>query len=160
MATFPLDSTRRHVAKGPLTDWLVKEAATAYGELLRERAAEGDSVLHLVPTGLAAGALDRVLREEILAVLPGVELVRGVDGVALRPRDAVVVEGADEAFNRLLAPMVPGLIAARREDRLALDALQVRRLELAEVVDQLGGRNRPTGGATSTRRSAAWSPTR
>ncbi|WP_371403060.1 hypothetical protein OHA10_34850 [Kribbella sp. NBC_00662] len=143
LATFPLDSTRRHVAKGPLTDWLVKEAATAYGELLRERAAEGDSVLHLVPTGLAAGALDRVLREEILAVLPGVELVRGVDGVALRPRDAVVVEGADEAFNRLLAPMVPGLIAARREDRLALDALQVRRLELAEVVDQLGGEEPP-----------------
>ncbi|TDW21668.1 hypothetical protein [Kribbella kalugense] len=144
LATFPLDSTRRHVAKGPLTDWLVKEAATAYGELLRERAADGDNVLGLVPTGLAAGALDRVLRDEILGVLPGVELVRGVeDDVVLRPRDAVVVEGADDAFNEVLAPIVPGLIRSRREDRLALDALQVRRLELSEVIDQLGGEESP-----------------
>ncbi|MFD3401043.1 sacsin N-terminal ATP-binding-like domain-containing protein [Kribbella sp. NPDC058693] len=143
LASFPLDSTRRHVAKGPLTDRLVKEAATAYGELLRARVADGDDVLHLVPTGLAAGALDRVLRDEILQVLPGVELLHAVEDGVLRPRDAVVVEGADDAFNTVLAPIVPGLIPARREDRLALDALQVRRLELAEVVDQLGGDEPP-----------------
>ncbi|MFC6159701.1 sacsin N-terminal ATP-binding-like domain-containing protein [Kribbella jiaozuonensis] len=143
LASFPLDSTRRHVAKGPLTDRLVNEAAAAYGELLRARVADGDTVLHLVPTGLAAGALDRVLRDEILQVLPGVELLHAVEDGVLRPRDAVVVEGADDAFNTVLAPIVPGLIAARREDRLALDALQVRRLELAEVVDQLGGDEPP-----------------
>ncbi|MFK4084593.1 sacsin N-terminal ATP-binding-like domain-containing protein [Kribbella sp. NPDC020789] len=143
LATFPLDPTRRHVAKGPLTDRLVQEAATAYAHLLHQRA-EADSegghgVLQLVPTGLAAGVLDRALREAILGVLPGTPIVRAVqDGALLRPRDAVVVEGADEAFNRVLAPIVPGLIGSAREDRLALDALGVRRLELAEVVDQLG----------------------
>ena len=140
LATFPLDSTRRHVAKGPLTDWLVREAAAAFAGLLSERAKAGDIVLHLVPTGLAAGTLDRMLREEILNHLPTTPLLRAVeDGSLLRPRDAVVVEGADDAFNEKLAPIVPGLIRSRREDRLALDALQVRRLELAEVVDQLGG---------------------
>ena len=144
LATFPLDSTRRHVAKGALTDRLVREAAVAYGELLQDRVEAGDDVLRLVPTGLPAGALDRMLRDEILRVLPGAQIVRGVsDGAVLRPRDAVVVESADDAFNEVLAPIVPGLIRARREDRPALDALQVRRLELAEVVDQLGGEESP-----------------
>ncbi|MFI5733500.1 hypothetical protein ACIA49_25520 [Kribbella sp. NPDC051587] len=138
LATFPLDPTRRHVAKGPLTDRLVQEAATAYADLLRQRAEDG-GVLALVPTGLAAGVLDQALREAILAVLPTTPIVRSVeDGALLRPRDAVVVEGSDEAFNRVLAPIVPGLIGSARPDRLALDALGVRRLELAEVVDQLG----------------------
>ncbi|GAA1564513.1 MULTISPECIES: sacsin N-terminal ATP-binding-like domain-containing protein [Kribbella] len=144
LATFPLDSTRRHVAKGPLTDRLVQEAATAYGELLRRRFDDGDDVLRLVPTGLAAGAVDRMLRDAIREVLPGVPLLRAVDGAAVRPRDAVVVEGADEQFAEVLAPLVPGLVHARRADRQALDALQVRRLELAEVVDQLGGEEPPS----------------
>lgn len=144
LATFPLDSTRRHVAKGPLTDRLVQEAAGAFAELLQDRAEAGDDVLRLVPTGLAAGPLDRALREQILHYLPTRRLLRAVeDGTVLRPRDAVVVEGADDAFNGMLAPIVPGLISARREDRIVLDALQVRRSELAEVVDQLGGEESP-----------------
>ncbi|NUR93927.1 MAG: hypothetical protein HOV67_01575 [Kribbellaceae bacterium] len=190
LATFPLDSTRRHVAKGLLTDRLVQEAASAYADLLHDRAASGDDVLRLVPTGLAAGTVDRMLREAILHRLPSTAMLpaaaaratggasagelggasagvlgelggasggelggvsggrpRGVRGglgeELLRPRDAVVVEGADEAFNGVLAPIVEGLIQARREDRQALDALQVRRLELAEVVDQLGGEEPP-----------------
>jgi hypothetical protein len=139
LATFPLDPARRHVANGPLTDRLVQEAASAYAELLRSRAEDGANVLPLVPTGLAAGALDRALREAILAELPGTPLVRAIeDGTLLRPRDAVVVEGSDDAFNVVLAPIVRGLIASRRQDRTALDALGVRRVDLAELVDQLG----------------------
>jgi hypothetical protein len=144
LATFPLDSTRRQVAKGQLTEWLVERAAAGYGELLRERAADGDDVLRLVPTGLAAGVVDRMMRDAIVGVLRDVPLLRGTAGTTLRPRDAVVVEGADEAFGEVLAPLVPGLIHARREDRRALDALQVRRLELADVIDQLGGEEPPT----------------
>ncbi|MEV5965489.1 hypothetical protein AB0L70_27215 [Kribbella sp. NPDC051952] len=144
LATFPLDPTRRHVAKGPLADRIVAEAARAYAELLRDRADAGDHILRLVPTGLAAGALDRALRDEILAVLPATPIVRAVeDGALLRPRDAVAVEGADDAFNQVLAPIVPALIRSTRQDRLALDALQVRRLELADVIDQLGAEESP-----------------
>jgi len=138
LATFPLDTTRRHVAQGPLTDRLVREAASAYAELLKTRSEDGDEVLHLVPTGLAAGALDRALRDEIVAVLPDTPIVRAVaDGTLLRPLDAVVVEGADDAFNAVLAPIVPGLIRSTLQFRVALDTLRVRRVELAEVVDQL-----------------------
>lgn len=139
LATFPLDPSRRHVANGPLTDRLVQEAATAYAELLHNRAEDGANVLPLVPTGLAAGALDRALRDAILAALPGTPIVRSVeDGTLLRPRDAVVVEGSDDAFNTVLAPIVRGLIGSPRQDRTALDALGIRRLDLADLIDQLG----------------------
>lgn len=139
LATFPLDPSRRHIATGPLTDRLVQEAATAYAELLRSRAEDGADVLSLVPTGLAAGGLDRALRDAILAALPGTPIVRAIeDGSLLPPRDAVVVEGSDDAFNRVLAPIVRGLIGSPRHHRTALDALGIRRLELADVVDQLG----------------------
>ncbi|WP_344217348.1 sacsin N-terminal ATP-binding-like domain-containing protein [Kribbella sancticallisti] len=139
LATFPLDPSRRHVAAGPLTDFLVQQAATAYAELLRTRAEDGASVLPLVPTGLAAGALDGSLRDAILAVLPETPLVKAIeDGTLIRPREAVVVEGSDDAFNTVLAPIVGGLIASPRQDRTALDALGVRRLDLAELIDQLG----------------------
>ncbi|MFG1820195.1 sacsin N-terminal ATP-binding-like domain-containing protein [Kribbella sp. NPDC049174] len=144
LASFPLDPTRRHVAQGALTDRLVREAGSAYAELLRRRVEDGDDVLQLVPTGLAAGALDRAIRDEIVAVLPGTAILRGVeDGELLRPRDAVVVEGADDAFTAVLAPIVPGLIRSSLQFRTALDVLGVRRLELAEVVDQLGVEESP-----------------
>ncbi|MGC4938423.1 sacsin N-terminal ATP-binding-like domain-containing protein [Kribbella sp. DT2] len=140
LATFPLDPSRRHVAKGPLTDHLVEKAAQAYGRLLQTQAEAGANILPLVPTGLAAGALDGALRDEILSVLPTTPLLQGLESQPelVRPQDAVVVGGADEAFEVVLAPMVGGLVRERREDRTALDALGVRRVELAEVVDQLG----------------------
>ncbi len=135
LASFPLDPARRHVADGALTDRLVREAATAYGELVRERAEDGADVLRLVPTGLAAGTLDARLRAAILDVLPATPMLRAVeDGRLLRPRDAVVVDGSDAALDAALAPVVDGLVPA---GRAALDALGVRRLDLAEVVDQL-----------------------
>lgn len=140
LATFPLEPSRRHVAAGPLTDRLVEEAAKAYAELLQTRAEDGANVLRLVPTGLAAGAVDRALRESILAVLRATPILHPIEeSVLLRAGEAVVVEGADDAFNAVLAPIVRGLVASPREDRTALDALGVRRLELAELVDQLGG---------------------
>jgi hypothetical protein len=139
LATFPLDPSRRRVAKGPLTDHLVEKAAQAYARLLQTQAEAGADVLPLVPTGLAAGALDGALREKILRVLPTTPLLQGLESQELvRPQDAVVVAGADEAFEVVLAPMVPGLVRERRQDRTALEALGVRRLELAEVVDQFG----------------------
>jgi hypothetical protein len=194
LATFPLDPSRRHVAKGPLTGHLVEKAAQAYARLLQTQAEAGANVLPLVPTGLAAGPLDRALRDEIMKVLPGTPILpslevlyadqqaggveprtadsgegggepqaldrqegggesqspdREEDGAEVQdrdqaaqkllpPREAVVVAGADEAFEVVLAPMVRGLVRGRRQDRTALDALGVRRLDLAELVDQLG----------------------
>lgn len=70
--------------------------------------------------------------------LPG-----ATDGRLVRGRDAVVVEGVDEEFTALLGEVVEGLVGAGREDGAALRALGVRRLELAELVEQLHQLSRP-----------------
>ncbi len=80
VGTFPLDPARRHVAPGPATDLLVREAAAAYAGLLAELAAEGTDAWPLVPVGLPAGALDGALRAALLDLLPGAPLLRAAGG--------------------------------------------------------------------------------
>ncbi|MEW1908615.1 molecular chaperone Hsp90 [Kitasatospora sp. NPDC085895] len=146
IAGYPLDSTRRHVAPGPLTDFLTERAADAYAELLRARGADLGS-LSLVPGRLGHGALDNALRAAILDRLPGTPFLPHPGPVeegtpALRPRDATLLEGADGSVVSALAPIFPGLLPAGLERRPELRALDVRRVPLAEVVDQLGGLDR------------------
>ncbi|MEZ0069161.1 hypothetical protein ABIA32_005204 [Streptacidiphilus sp. MAP12-20] len=146
IASFPLDSTRRHVAPGPLTDFLVEQAADAYVELVRRRGVSLGS-LRLVPAPLGKGELDAKLRRAILARLPETPfLPLAVDEeegeTALRPRDAVLLEGADAEIVRALAAVLPGLLPAGLERRQELRALEVRRVALAETVDQLANLDR------------------
>lgn len=146
IASFPLDPTRRHVAPGGLTDRLVGECAATYAALLEQRAAAGDDVMSLVPTGLAAGALDAALREAVLDRLPDVRLLPSVEhpGELLRPREAVVLDVPDDpGALAVLAPLVAGLVAAPRRDAAALAALQVGRLALPDVVDALPAAGEP-----------------
>ncbi len=140
LASFPLDPTRRHVAPGPLTDRLVEEAATAYAELARTRAEAGDNALDLVPLGLPAGRLDGALRDAIARRLPATPLLPSAEDphLLLRPREAVVVDQADQVLVRTLASVVGGLVAPEPRHGSALDALGVRRLPLADLVDELG----------------------
>ncbi|MDH6133928.1 hypothetical protein P3T37_003327 [Kitasatospora sp. MAA4] len=146
IASYPLDPTRRHVAPGPLADYLTERAADAYAELLRARGADLGS-LALVPGPLGQGTLDNALRAAILGRLPGTAFLPHPAPVeegtpALRPRDATLVEGADGSVVEALAPIFPGLLPAGLERRSELRALQVRRIPLADVVDQLGGLER------------------
>jgi hypothetical protein len=183
IASFPLDSTRRHVAPGPLTDFLVEQAADAYAELVRRRGASLGS-LRLVPAPLGKGELDAKLRRAILARLPETPFLpeagqdqrslpeAGQDQrslpepdhyglpearedehglraaaeeereTALRPRDAVLLEGADAEVVRALAAVLPGLLPAGLERRQELRVLDVRRVALAETVDQLANLDR------------------
>ncbi|MFE9424480.1 sacsin N-terminal ATP-binding-like domain-containing protein [Kitasatospora sp. NPDC006697] len=146
IASYPLDSTRRHTAPGPLSDFLTERAADAYAALLRSRGADLGS-LSLVPAPLGRGALDNALRAGILARLPETPFLPHPVAVeegtpALRPKDATLLEGADSSVVEALAPIFPGLLPAGLERRAELRALQVRRVPLAEVVDQLGGLER------------------
>ncbi len=154
IASFPLDSTRRHVAPGRLTDFLVEQAADAYAELVRRRGPSLGS-LRLVPAPLGKGELDAKLRRAILARLPetpflpeagqeqlGPEVAEGERETALRPRDAVLLEGADAEVVRALATVLPGLLPAGLERRQELRSLEVRRVALAETVDQLANLDR------------------
>jgi hypothetical protein len=145
LATFPLDPSRRHVAPGPLRDFLVGAAARAYTDLLRELPADPD-VHTLVPGPLPVGELDGDLRRAVLALLPDVAfLPSAADPQArLRPRDACAVFGRGaEPLADVLAPVLPGVLPVEwARDRSALGALGVRVLELPDVIELLGGLQR------------------
>jgi hypothetical protein len=157
LATLPLDPSRRHVAPGPLTDRIVGEAATAYADLLSERAAAAVDVLSLVPTGLGAGALDAALRVATLERLKASPILIAADGGRpLRPRDAVTVEGVDGLdVASVLAPYVAGLVDARPGARSALRALGVPSIAVADVVESMPD---ATGPAAWSERYRALAP--
>ncbi|MGW7240822.1 sacsin N-terminal ATP-binding-like domain-containing protein [Streptomyces sp. NPDC054804] len=147
IASFPLDTTRRHAAPGPLTDFLVQRAADAYAELLAGWRPVGEGIIHLVPGPLGKGELDGALRQAILGRLPRTAFLppaveAGDDSElpeALRPRDAEIVEGAGADTVRVLAEVLPTLLPAGLERRVELRTLSVSRLPLADAVDRLAG---------------------
>ncbi|MEV5748057.1 hypothetical protein AB0L00_09585 [Actinoallomurus sp. NPDC052308] len=78
IASFPLAPDRRHVAPGPLTDFLVERAAEAYTALLPPT----PRLLDLVPGPVAKGELDARLRRAILIRLPDLPLLPVVENAA------------------------------------------------------------------------------
>ncbi|AYN40752.1 molecular chaperone Hsp90 [Streptomyces dangxiongensis] len=147
IASFPLDTTRRHAAPGPLTDFLVQRAADVYTELLAGWRPVTDGIIGLVPGPLGRGELDGALRQAVLqrlprtAFLPPAVETGGDEELpeALRPRDAEVVEGAGSGTVRVLAEVLPTLLPAGLERRTELRTLGVARLPLADAVDRLAG---------------------
>ncbi|MEV6742094.1 molecular chaperone Hsp90 [Streptomyces sp. NPDC051104] len=147
IASFPLDTSRRHAAPGPLTDFLVKRAADAYAELLAAWRPVTSGILDLVPGPLGKGELDGALRGAILERLPRTAFLPpanepGDDDElpeALRPRDAEIVEGAGAGTVRVLAEVLPCLLPAGLERRVELRTLGVARVPLTEAIDRLAG---------------------
>ncbi|MFI5794188.1 sacsin N-terminal ATP-binding-like domain-containing protein [Streptomyces sp. NPDC051677] len=159
IASFPLDTTRRHAAPGPLTDHLVQRAADVYAELLAGWRPVGAGIIDLVPGPLGKGELDGALRQAVLERLPrtaflppAVEPVKNRPDEhaehaehdvelpeALRPRDAEVVEGAGAETVRVLAEVLPTLLPAGLERRAELRTLGVARIPLADAIDRLAG---------------------
>ncbi|AJE41228.1 sacsin N-terminal ATP-binding-like domain-containing protein [Streptomyces nodosus] len=147
IGSFPLDTTRRHAAPGPLTDFLVARAADAYAELLADWRPVTAGIIDLVPGPLGRGELDGALRRAILDRLPRTAFLppahdAGEDSElpeALRPRDAEVVEGAGAETVRVLAEVLPSLLPAGLERRAELRTLGVARVPLTEAVDRLAG---------------------
>ncbi|MBD0840283.1 sacsin N-terminal ATP-binding-like domain-containing protein [Streptomyces sp. TRM68416] len=153
IGSFPLDTTRRHAAPGPLTDFLVQRAADAYAELLADWRPVTAGVIDLVPGPLGKGELDGALRAAILERLPRTAflppaLEAGDDDElpeALRPRDAEVVEGAGSDTVRVLAEVLPTLLPAGLERRVELRTLGVARVPLTDAVDRLAGLEKDPG---------------
>jgi hypothetical protein len=145
IASLPLDPTRRHVAPGPLTDFLLDQAADAYTELIAHWPARTPGLLRLVPGPVADGALDAALRRRIADRLPDTPLLPAADGSPqpLRPRDAVFIVPCDAALIAALCEVLPGLLPAGWEgDPVPLAALGVRRMEPAALVETLAGLRR------------------
>ncbi len=146
IASFPLDSTRRHPAPGPLTDFVVARAADAYAELLAQWQPVSTGTVDLVPGPLGKGVLDGAIRGAVLELLPRVAFlppaVPSEDLTALRPFEAEVVEGAGADTVRVLGEVLPTLLPAGLERRSELRALGVARLPLGDAVDRLAGAER------------------
>ncbi|PNE35943.1 sacsin N-terminal ATP-binding-like domain-containing protein [Streptomyces noursei] len=161
IASFPLEPTRRHVAPGPLADFLVGRAAAGYAGLLGDWQPVSAGTLDLVPGPLGKGWLDGELRRQVLELLPRVRFLpsAAADGAAtetaawaegdgegedgeryvLRPVDAELVEGAGAATVGVLAELFPSLLPAGLERRSELRALGVARVPLTEMIDRLAG---------------------
>ncbi|MBD7917223.1 ATP-binding protein [Cellulomonas sp. Sa3CUA2] len=144
VATLPLDPSRRHVAPGPLTDEVLARAAVAYAELVGRVAAAGQDATALVPTGLAAGEVDAVLRERVLEALvrtPMLVPASPQDGLVPPLRATTVRDLTDGPAAAALGAVVSGLVRVPPSGAAAVRALGVEERTLAEVVDEL-----PTGG--------------
>ncbi|WDV52550.1 molecular chaperone Hsp90 [Streptomyces coeruleorubidus] len=155
IASFPLDSTRRHAAPGPLTDFLIQRVADSYAELLGDWRPVTAGLIDLVPGPLGKGELDGALRQAILERLPRTSFLppavepRGHDDEelpeSLRPRDAEVVEGAGADTVRVLAEVLPTLLPAGLERRAELRTLGVARVPLTDAIDRLAGLEKDPG---------------
>jgi len=161
IASLPLDTTRRHAAPGPLTDFVVERAAEAYVELLAAWRPVTTGIIDLVPGPLGKGELDGTLRQAILNRLPRTPFLPPAIAPptdenelptedselpeSLRPRDAEVVEGAGADTVQVLAEVLPTLLPAGLERRVELRTLGVARVPLADAVDRLAGLEKDPG---------------
>lgn len=142
VGSWPLDSTRRQVATGPAQDALVAAAAAAYAELVGT-VGTGPAMLDLVPTGLAAGALDARLRAAVLDRLGGTAFLPLAGGGRARPGDTIALDLGPAAV-AALAGVVSGLLPPEFAGRLApLAVLGVRRWTGVELAEALAGLSRP-----------------
>ena len=141
LASFPLSPDRRHVAPGPLTEFLLGQAAQVYAALL-PRLTPG-SVLDLVPSPVAKGELDAQLRGRILSLLPDTAFLPAAEqaGHRVRPRDAVVLDSDLTGLPDTIARVLPDLVVGPARHP-AYGVLGVRRLGLAELVDILASLDR------------------
>ncbi|HEX6338414.1 MAG TPA: hypothetical protein VFZ85_15750 [Jiangellaceae bacterium] len=145
LGSFPLDSSRRRVVPGRLTDMLADEVAVAYVEIVRDLAGAGPAVLDLVPGPLPVSELDATLLQSVIPALAGAQFVPAAQpGQAgrpdlLAPRDVVLVDGLRAAADpSVAARFVAGLADPqwwRTEPLRRVGASVVR---LAEVVDLFG----------------------
>jgi hypothetical protein len=142
LASFPLGPDRRHVAPGPLTDFLLDRAAEAYARLL-PCLAPGAGLLDLVPGPVAQGELDAQVRDRILRRLPETAFLPAAEqqGQRVRPADAVVLDAALPGLVNFVAPILPDLVAGPARHP-AYAVLGVRRLRLAELADMLASLDR------------------
>ncbi|MFB9593950.1 sacsin N-terminal ATP-binding-like domain-containing protein [Streptomyces racemochromogenes] len=143
IASLPLDTTRRHPAPGPLTDFLVERAADAYAELLGSWEPVSTALVDLVPGPLGGSPLDGALRAAVLQRLPRTAFLAPAAPTeelpSLRPFEAEVVEGAGADTVRVLAEVLPTLLPAGLERRPELRTLGVGRLPLGEAIERIAG---------------------
>jgi hypothetical protein len=144
IASFPLEVTRRRVAPGPLTDFLLDRAAETYAGLVTAWPVRTPALLSLVPGPMGEGVIDAELRHRIAALLPGAAFLPAAHGdTLLRPTEAVVIDPCDDDLVNVLRDVLPGLLPAGWErDQVATAAIGVSRLGAGGLAEALSGLDR------------------
>lgn len=145
VGTLPVDDTRRRLATGPLTDWLLDTAADLYLDLLAATE-PGDRWRLLPSTGFPAGPIDATLRAAVTARAEATAFLRTAAGDPVTPRAAVQLPGLDDdgadvlgqAISGLLGPLPPAAVAALRP-------LGLTTVDWSQVGGALAGLDRPPG---------------
>jgi hypothetical protein len=140
IGTFPVDDTRRRLAPGPLSAYLLDQAAAAYLDLFAAVAPEHR--LSLVPSaGFPLGPVDAGLRTGIIRRLSRAPVLHTVLEDPVVPSSACVITGISENAARLLGRAVPGLLRPPRApaELAALRLLGVGLLPLADATSALAG---------------------
>jgi hypothetical protein len=152
LASFPLSPDRRHVAPGPLTDFLIERAAEAYASVL-PALAPGPGLLDLVPGPVGRGELDAQLGRAIVSRLGETAFLppAAPAGDRVRPRDAILLDTGltdtgsggtgSPGLAEWLAPVLPNLVAGPARHP-AWAVLGVRRMPLAELADLIAALHR------------------
>jgi hypothetical protein len=140
LASFPLSPDRRHVASGPLTEFVTERAVAVHARLLPSLP-PGPGLLDLVPGLAARGELGARISRMIRETLPDVPFL-ATPTSRVRPRDALLLAANPPGLVDFLAPLIPGLLSGpARHPAYAL--LGVRHLPLAELADSLAALDRP-----------------
>ena len=140
VGTFPVDDTRRRLAAGALTDYLLGQAADGYLDLVTTVAPAHR--LSLVPTGgFPLGPIDATLRSGIVRRMSRAPVLVTVSDDAAVPSSACVVTGITDVAAELLGRAVPGLLAPPNHPRQldALRVLGVSVLPLSDATSALAG---------------------
>jgi hypothetical protein len=132
VGTFPVDDTRRHLARGPLVDHLIARAVEAYADLVLACPAADRPAL-IPAAGFPAGPLDARLRDGVLGALHDLRFLVGAGGGPLRPTEARVLPGLTDPGARLFADVVPGLIGWPSSGSVAGTAARLRSVGVSTV---------------------------
>ncbi|MET3804284.1 hypothetical protein ABIB25_001279 [Nakamurella sp. UYEF19] len=140
VGTFPVDDTRRRLAPGALTDYLLDQAAAEYSELFTA-VAVADRFALVPAAGFPLGPVDGALRQGIVRRLARAPVMVTVLDVPVVPAQACVVVGVSDAAGVLLGRAIPGLLLPPRSPGQleAMRLLGVSTLPLAEAISSLAG---------------------
>ncbi|HEX6353450.1 sacsin N-terminal ATP-binding-like domain-containing protein [Actinophytocola sp.] len=144
IATLPIEPNRRRVRPGPATDHVLAAAARIYPRLLDQLDDLARPKAVPLPR-FPLSEVDEKLRQLVLAELRTARwLAPALDGRPLSPAEARLLPVPSKELADSVASYVPGLVKAELvEQQAALAALDVVRLRLSDVVDQLTGITRP-----------------
>ncbi|MFR9728618.1 sacsin N-terminal ATP-binding-like domain-containing protein [Saccharopolyspora sp. MS10] len=145
LAGLPVEADRRRVTSSPVVDSVLAFAAKSYPDLVAKVSPSHRTALVPLP-GFPLSDVDGKLRQGVLDRLRVTGWLPGGAGGVVAPHQAAVLEYYSPELVSQLADVVPGLLAAELSDarqRRALSTLEVRRLGAAEIVEAVGGLDRP-----------------